>query len=87
LTAFFGLRQAEAQGLALALVCPGTMVALVAYAEAGQVDWRLGIPLALGGIAAISTGVTLANRLPERRLRLGFCGLLLVTAALLAVHG
>jgi uncharacterized membrane protein YfcA len=87
LTAFFGLRQAEAQGLALALVCPGTIVALAAYAEAGQVDWPLGIPLALGGIAAISAGVGLAHRLPERRLRLGFCGLLLLTAALLAVRG
>ena len=86
LTAFFGLRQIEAQGLALALVCPGTIVALATYAEAGQVDWRLGIPLALGGVAAISAGVGLAHRLPERRLRLGFCGLLLVTAALLAAH-
>jgi uncharacterized membrane protein YfcA len=87
LTAFFGLRQIEAQGLALALVCPGTVIALATYAEAGQVDWRLGIPLALGGVAAISAGVAMASRLPERRLRLGFCGLLLVTAALLAVHG
>jgi len=87
LTAFFGLRQVEAQGLALALVCPGTVVALAAYAEAGQVEWELGIPLALGGIAAISTGVAIAHRLPERRLRLGFCGLLLLTAILLAAHG
>ena len=87
LTAFFGLRQVEAQGLALALVCPGTIVALTTYAGAGQVDWRLGIPLALGGIAAISTGVAIADRLPERRLRLGFCGLLFATAVLLAAHG
>lgn len=87
LTAFFGLRQVEAQGLALALVCPGTMIALATYASAGQVDWGLGIPLALGGIAAISTGVAIAHRLPERRLRLGFCALLLLTAMLLAAHG
>src|SRR5436305_541714 len=72
LTAFFGVRQIEAQGLALALVCPGTIVALATYAGAGQVDWGLGIPLAIGGIAAISTGVAIAQRLPERRLRLGF---------------
>ena len=32
LTAFFGVRQIEAQGLALALVCPGTFVALATYA-------------------------------------------------------
>jgi uncharacterized protein len=87
LTAFFGLRQVEAQGLALALVGPGTIVALTAYAGAGQVEWGLGIPLALGGVAAISAGVAIAHRVPERRLRLGFCGLLLVTAVLLAAHG
>ena len=56
-TSFFGLRQLEAQGLALALVSPSAFVALLAYTGAGQVDWLLGLPLALGGIAAISAGV------------------------------
>lgn len=87
LTAFFGVRQVEAQGLGLALVCPSAVVALFTYAAAGQVDWRIGIPLAVGGTAAISAGVALAHRLPERLLRLGFCALLLVTAVLLAAHG
>src|SRR5215470_2765037 len=84
LTTFFGLGQLEAQGLALALVSPSALLALVAYAGAGQVDWRVGLPLALGGIAAISVGVAFASRLPERRARLAFCGLLLLTAVLLA---
>jgi uncharacterized protein len=53
LTAFFGVRQVEGQGLGLALVAPGSVIALVAYAGAGQVDWRLGIPLAVGGVVAI----------------------------------
>jgi uncharacterized membrane protein YfcA len=87
LTAFFGLRQIEAQGLALALVSPVTLVALLTYARAGEVDWGLGIPLAVGGIAAIPAGVAAAYRLPERGLRLAFCGLLFVTAVLLALHG
>src|SRR5246127_559756 len=39
LTTFFGLRQLEAQGLALALVSPSALLALLAYAEAGEVDW------------------------------------------------
>jgi uncharacterized membrane protein YfcA len=86
LTAFFGVRQVEAQGLALALVCPGTIIALFTYSGAGQVEWTLGIPLAIGGIAAIPAGVAAARRLPERRLRLAFCGLLAVTAGLLALH-
>ena len=87
LTAFFGVRQVEAQGLGLALVAPAAVVALLTYAGAGQVDWLVGIPLGLGGIAAIPTGVAFAARLPERRMRLAFCGLLLVTAALLAMRG
>ena len=86
LTAFFGVRQIEAQGLALALVCPGTFVALATYAGAGQVDWALGLPLAIGGFAAIPLGVAAAYRLPERRLRLAFCAMLAVTAGLLALH-
>jgi uncharacterized membrane protein YfcA len=54
---------------------------------AGQVDWRLGIPLAVGGVVAISAGVAFAHSLPERRLRFAFCGLLVLIAALLALHG
>jgi uncharacterized protein len=87
LTAFFGVRQVEAQGLGLALVCPAAVVALFTYAAAGQVDWLVGIPLAVGGTASISAGVAFAHRLPERHLRLAFCGLLLITAALLALRG
>ena len=87
LTAFFGVRQVEGQGLGLALVAPGSVIALVAYAGAGQVDWRLGIPLAVGGVVAISAGVAFAHSLPERRLRFAFCGLLVLIAALLALRG
>jgi uncharacterized protein len=57
----------------LALVAPGSVIALAAYAGAGQVDWRLGIPLAVGGAVAISAGVAFAQSLPERRLRFAFC--------------
>ena len=87
LTAFFGVRQVEGQGLGLALVAPGSVIAIVAYAGAGQVDWPLGIPLAVGGVAAISAGVAFAHSLPERRLRFAFCGLLVLIAALLVLHG
>ena len=79
-------RQLEAQGLALALVSPSAFIALLAYAGAGQVNWFVGLPLALGGMAAISAGVAFASRLPERRARLAFCALLLLTALLLALR-
>jgi uncharacterized membrane protein YfcA len=68
LTTFFGLRQLEAQGLALALVSPSALLALMTYARVGQVDWLVGLPLAFGGLAAISAGVAFASRLPERRM-------------------
>jgi hypothetical protein len=60
-------------GFGLALVAPGSVIALAAYAGAGQVDWRLGIPLAVGGAVAISAGVAFAQSLPERRLCFAFC--------------
>ena len=80
-------RKSEQFALALALVSPSAVVALLAYAGAGEVDWLVGVPLAFGGIAAISAGVKFASRLPERRMRLAFCGLLLLTAVLLALRG
>ena len=86
LTGFLGLRQLPAQGLALALVSPAATMALVAYAEAGQVAWPVAIPLAIGGTAAISAGVAVAHRFPERRLRLAFCAFLTISAVLLALH-
>ena len=54
LTTFFGLGQLEAQGLALALVSPSALLALVAYAGAGQVDWFVGIPERRYEISAIA---------------------------------
>jgi uncharacterized protein len=71
LTAFFGVRQVEGQGLGLALVAPGSVIALVAHAGAGQVDWRLGIPLAVGGVVAISAGVAFRPQPP--RATAAFC--------------
>jgi uncharacterized membrane protein YfcA len=87
LTTFFGYPQAQAQGLALALIAPGTVIALATYAHAGQVDWAMGVPLAAGGMIGIFGGVAAASKLPEQTLRLLFCGLLVVTAIVLLHHG
>ena len=78
---FFGLPQAAAQGFGLALVAPGTLVGIAAYGWAGDVDWNLGIPLALGSVLTVRYGVALAHRLPERRLQLVFAALLAISAA------
>jgi uncharacterized membrane protein YfcA len=83
LVGLFNMSQARAQGMALALVVPGALVALFTYARVGQVDWAVGIPLAIGGVLSVSTGVMLAHRFPARQLRLLFCAVLLATAALM----
>jgi len=83
LTGVFGTTQVIAQGLSLVLAAPSTGVALATYALHGQVDWMLGIPLAVGGLLSISWGVKLAHGLPERLLRALFCAFLLLCAVML----
>lgn len=80
LTLLFGYTQKEAQGLSLAMIAPGAVVGIITYALAGDVDWRIGIPMAIGGLLSVRYGVALAYRLPERELRLLFGGLLVCTA-------
>jgi len=80
LSGWLGQRQTTAQGLALALVAPSSVVALATYAQAQRVDWALGMPMALGGLFTVSAGVALAHRLPERPMRVSFAVIMLVTA-------
>ncbi|MEM0671947.1 sulfite exporter TauE/SafE family protein [Dickeya oryzae] len=86
LVTLFGFTQTQAQGIALALVVPGALAALVSYTQAGNVDWATGIPLAVGGILSVSWGVALAHKLPVVALRLTFC-LVLVGVAVVMLAG
>lgn len=83
LTSLFGASQVVAQGLSLSLAAPSTAVTLFTYATHGQVDWALGLPLAVGGLLSISLGVKLAHALPERVLRALFSLFLVFSAILL----
>ena len=83
LTSVFGTSQVVAQGLSLSLAAPSTAVTLFTYATHGQVDWALGLPLAVGGLLSISLGVKLAHALPERVLRALFSLFLVFSAILL----
>lgn len=85
LTSIFGATQVVAQGLALALAAPSTAITLFTYALHDHVNWSMGIPLAVGGLASISWGVRLAHSLPERLLRSLFCGFLVICAVILAL--
>ena len=77
---FFGLSQVAAQGMGLALVAPGTIVSIITYALARDVEWIPGVALALGGAFSVPHGVNLAKRLPERVLR-GLFVLLMLSAS------
>ncbi len=83
LTTLLRYTQTGAQGLALSMVVPSTAVALMTYSWHGQVDWIIGIPLALGGIVMVPYGVRLAYALPEPRLKLIFACMLLVIIVML----
>ncbi len=81
LSGAFGLSQLAAQATSLAFVTPGIVLSLWVFATAGDVDWSIGIPLAIGGVVAVPFGVTLASRLPDRVLRFAFVAFLLLCAA------
>lgn len=85
LSGWLGLRQTMAQSLALALVAPSSIVALVTYAAAGRVDWSMGLPLAVGGLFTVAAGVALAHRLSEKRMRTIFAWMLVSTAGWLVI--
>ena len=85
LTSVFGTSQVVAQGLSLALAAPSTAVTLLTYAVHDEVNWIMGLPMAVGGLLSISWGVRLAHALPERMLRGLYCAFLLLCAGLLAI--
>jgi len=87
LVGFLRMAQTRAQGVAMALVAPGALVALLAYAQEGHVAWNIGLPMALGGVLTVSWGVHLAHQLPAARLRMLFCVVLLGTAGAMLVTG
>jgi uncharacterized membrane protein YfcA len=83
LATVFGASQVVAQSLSLALAAPTTIATMTAYALHGHVDWRIGLPLSIGGLLSVSWGVGVAYRLPERLLRTLFCLFLVLCAGLL----
>ncbi len=80
LSGIFGLSQLAAQATSLAFVTPGIVLSLWVFATAGDVDWAIGLPLAIGGVVAVPFGVALAARLPDRVLRFAFVAFLLICA-------
>jgi uncharacterized protein len=86
MTEFFAQSQIVAQATSLAFALPGVIVSVIVYGLAGDVDWFVGVPLAIGAIGSATFGVALAHRLPERTLRLLFVVFVLICAAALYVR-
>jgi uncharacterized membrane protein YfcA len=84
ITSVFRLPQTTAQALALSMVIPGSTIALITYGWAGQANWMVGLPMAIGSLLFVPVGVRLAYKLPERKLRASFALMLFATVALLA---
>jgi uncharacterized membrane protein YfcA len=87
LVVFFGLPQTTAQGMSVYLSLPSTVLTVVQYSHTHDVDWPAGIVLAIGGALLINVGVTIAHRLPEKTLRIGFACFMYSMATLLLLIG
>ena len=87
MTTYFKYTQTNAQALALTMIIPGSTIALETYTWAGQADWSVGVPLAVGSVLCVSYGVKLALRLPERRLRACFAAMVFFTVLLMFAEG
>ncbi|MBK1779881.1 sulfite exporter TauE/SafE family protein [Advenella sp. WQ 585] len=83
MTLYYGFRQTTAQGMALAMIVPGSCVALGTYAWSGNTHWIIGASMAVGGMFVVRHGVKLAYRLPEVHLKRIFSLVLFLTVALL----
>lgn len=83
MTMYYGFRQTTAQGMALAMIVPGSCVALGTYAWSGNTNWVIGLSMAIGGMFVVKYGVMLAYRLPEVHLKRIFSLVLFLTVVLL----
>ncbi|HLE36153.1 MAG TPA: sulfite exporter TauE/SafE family protein [Candidatus Acidoferrales bacterium] len=86
LVLLFGFEQHEAQGTSLvALVPPTGLLAFLNYAQAGKVDWTVGLLLMPGVFLGGILGSQLAQRLTPQRMRRVFALFLFALGAWQAV--
>ena len=75
-----GFEQQLAEGTSLAVIVPTVLVGAWVHARAGRVEWRLAIPIGLGGILGGLAGAWLALAVEGSTLRRLFAGFVLVMA-------
>lgn len=80
LVTFFELTQQTGQGTSLAIMVPTALVATIANARRGRIEWRTAGLVAIGAAAGAFGGSRLALSLDETVLKRLFAGLLVVVA-------
>lgn len=75
-----GVEWAHATALSLAAITVMSPTGVLAHARRGAVDWRLAVPLAVGGIGGVVVGEWLQPRTPVPWLKLLFAALLVLAA-------
>ncbi len=86
LTLVVGLGQLEAEATSLVAIIPVALLGTWRQRHGGGVRWRDAALLGAAAIATAVAGAVLADALPQDILRIGFAGLLVVTAAQLVVR-
>lgn len=77
--------QRLAHGTSLAAVLPIAVSSLVSYATSGEIDWTVGLFLAIGAVAGAVIGTHILHKLPHDTLAIVFSVVLLVTAIRLII--
>ena len=81
------LQAAVAHATSLFIILPTAFQGTLRYHREGLVAWRAATPVAVGALLAAVLGARLALGLPPEVLKLAFGGLLLVSAARVALPG
>jgi uncharacterized membrane protein YfcA len=76
----------EAVGTSLLVIAINSAVALATRVGTTGIDWAVAVPFTIAGLLGVSVGKSIADRLPTATLVRWFVGLLVVTAAYVAVR-
>jgi len=80
---FCGLSQSQAVATSLAIIIPTALVGTLSNVQAGIIDWKVVLPVALGAVISAWFGSVLMRQLDELLLRRIFASLMLVVGSYL----
>lgn len=86
LVLFLGLPMQQAVGTSLLIVAANSATSLVARVGVAHFDWSVIVPFTAAAMIATLAGKRAADRLPARKLKVGFATLLVLVAGYTAFH-